>query len=69
MTNPVRPTHYQGDYVMKIIEDFKLDFLSGTILKYILRAGNKPGDSDLQDLNKAKWYLDRKIANLEKQNA
>lgn len=69
MTDPVRPTHYQGDYVMRIIEDFKLDFLSGTILKYILRAGNKPGCSDLQDLNKAKWYLDRKIANLEKQNA
>jgi hypothetical protein len=51
---------------MRIIEDFKLDFLSGTIVKYLLRAGNKPGDSGLQDLKKARWYLDRKISNMEK---
>jgi hypothetical protein len=63
--DPVRPEHYQGDYVMRIIEDFKLDFLSGTIVKYLLRAGNKPGDSELQDLKKARWYLERKISNAE----
>lgn len=55
----VNPAHYQGDYVMRIIEDFKLDFLSGTIVKYILRAGNKPGDSALQDFQKAR---EREIA-------
>ena len=64
--DPVNPQHYQGDYVMRVIEDFRLDFLTGTIVKYLLRAGNKPGDSDLQDLKKAQWYLNRKIANLEK---
>jgi hypothetical protein len=63
--DPVNPNHYQGDYVMRIIEDFKLDFLAGTIVKYLLRAGNKPGDSELQDLKKAKWYLERKIKNAE----
>ena len=63
-TDPVNPAHYQGDYVMRVIEDFKLDFLSGTIVKYLLRAGNKPGDSILQDLKKARWYLDRKITAL-----
>jgi hypothetical protein len=65
MSDPVKPEHYHGDYVMRIIEDFKLDFLSGTIVKYLLRAGNKPGDSELQDLKKARWYLERKIANAE----
>lgn len=63
--DPVNPAHYHGDYVMRIIENFKLDFLSGTIVKYLLRAGNKPGDSIQQDLLKACWYLDRKIASLE----
>ena len=63
--DPVTPGHYQGDYVMRVIEDFKLDFLSGTIVKYLLRAGNKPGDSEVQDLKKALWYLQRKIKNAE----
>lgn len=67
MSDPVRPAHYQGDYAMRIIEDFNLDFLSGTVVKYLLRAGGKPGDPELQDLRKAHWYLSRKIANLEKQ--
>ena len=31
--DPVKPDHYKGDYVMRIIEDFDLDFLSGTILR------------------------------------
>jgi hypothetical protein len=64
MSDPVNPAHYQGDYVMRIIEDFELDFLKGTIVKYLLRAGGKPGDSELQDLKKAQWYLERKIAGL-----
>jgi len=63
--DPVNPTHYQGDYVMRVIEDFKLDFLDGQVVKYILRAGRKSGDSDLQDHKKAQWYLNRKISNME----
>jgi len=64
--DPVTPAHYKGDYVMRIIEDFNLDFLKGTVVKYLLRAGNKPTDAEVQDLKKARWYLDRKISNLEK---
>ncbi len=56
--------YYHGDAVMRIIEEFKLDFLTGQVCKYILRAGNKPGNSELRDLQKAKWYLDRKIQSL-----
>jgi len=66
-TNPVTPTYYQGDYVMQIIEDFKLDFLRGTVVKYLLRAGNKTADTELVDLEKARWYLDRKIQQLKKE--
>lgn len=61
--DPVNPAHYQGDYVMRIIEDFKLDFLDGQVIKYILRAGKK--DTPIaEDHKKAAWYLERKIKNL-----
>jgi hypothetical protein len=43
LSDPVHPDHYKGDHVMRIIEDFNLDFLSGTVVKYLLRAGNKVG--------------------------
>lgn len=66
-SDPVNPSHYQGDYVMRIIEDFKLDFLGGQVVKYILRAGKKDGASEVTDISKAKWYLDRKLKNLEQQ--
>lgn len=62
----INPPHYKGDYVMRIIEDFKLDFLDGQVIKYLLRAGNKPSSTPLEDHEKAKWYLDRKVTNLKK---
>lgn len=62
------PQHYGGDVVyecIKVIEAWGLDkdFLIGNCIKYLSRAGKK-GDL-LEDLKKAKWYLDRKIKNLE----
>ena len=35
--------------------------------KYLSRAGHKDGNSQLQDLTKACWYLDYKIRLLEEQ--
>lgn len=64
MSDPVNPAHYKGDYVMRIIEDFKLDFLDGQVVKYILRSGSKPGEPSDRDHAKALWYLQRKISNL-----
>lgn len=61
--DPVNPPHYKGDYVMRIIEDFKLGFCLGNVCKYILRADEKAG---LEDLKKARWYLEREISNQEK---
>lgn len=63
------PTHYQGKVeVIDVIED-KLTaeefcgFLKGNVIKYTLRAGKK--DDTVQDLKKAKWYLERLIARVE----
>lgn len=64
--DPVNPAHYQGDYVMRIIEDFKLGFCLGNTVKYILRAGRKPDAATVIDLRKALWYLQREIGTYEK---
>ena len=41
-----------------------LPFWLGNVIKYAMRYDAKDG---LQDLQKARWYLDRKIAELEKE--
>lgn len=56
------PAHYKAANGMEsidVIEVFGLGFRLGNVVKYILRAGKK-GDR-LEDLKKARWYLDREI--------
>lgn len=57
------PDHYGGKdniyEAIKVIEAWKLGFHLGNTVKYISRAGKK--GSTLEDLKKAKWYLDRYI--------
>lgn len=43
-----------------------LNFNRGNAVKYILRAGKKASEPELQDLEKSRWYLDREIARLRK---
>ena len=66
------PSHYGGAEnvyeVIKIIESLKLDFHTGNALKYIVRAGKKNPEKELEDLQKAVWYIERKIKLLENLN-
>lgn len=59
------PAHYGGKdspyEAIKVIEAWDLDFCLGNVVKYISRAGKKNGESTMQDLQKAAWYLDRAI--------
>lgn len=59
------PTHYGGEdnpfEPIKIIEHYNLDFHLGNVIKYVLRAGLKDGESADKDLKKALWYLQRKV--------
>lgn len=59
------PPHYGGEdnpyEAIKVIEAWVLGFHLGNAVKYIARAGKK-GDA-LEDLKKARWYLDRAIKN------
>ena len=64
------PGHYGGKSniyeVINIIEAYNLNFSLGNVIKYTLRAGKK--SDELEDLEKAKWYLERHILNI-KQNS
>lgn len=63
------PNHYGGAdntyEAIKVIDAWGLGFCLGNTLKYIARAGRKNGESVLDDLKKARWYLDYHIARLE----
>ena len=61
------PTHYnQGNIeAIAVIEDWKLDFHLGNAVKYICRAGKKNSADTTQDLEKALWYIKRKIKHPE----
>ncbi len=60
------PSHYTqgGVEVIDAIEAWDLGFHLGNTVKYVARAAHK--GSRLEDLKKARWYLDREIARLEK---
>jgi len=68
MNSVDNPSHYLGKKLsaIDIIEDFELNFHLGNVVKYSLRAGKKI--DELEDLNKALWYLKRHITNVEKEN-
>lgn len=57
------PPHYKsgGIEVIDFIEAKDLNFRLGNVIKYIARAGKKVGGDPIQDLEKAKFYLDREI--------
>lgn len=63
------PAHYGGAddpyEAIKVIEAWGLGFNLGNAVKYLARAGRKPGEARRKDLAKAAWYLAREIANEE----
>ena len=62
-----RPAHYTAlkPEPIEVIEAWGLGFCLGNTVKYIARAGRKPGEDLLKDMRKARWYLDREISTLE----
>jgi hypothetical protein len=62
------PPHYRshpsGIECITIVEH--MGFCLGNAIKYIWRAGLK-SPSAIEDLRKARWYIDREIARLEEQ--
>ena len=63
------PKYYQGKIeVIDFIEDKHLGFNLGNCVKYISRHQLKHKDNPLEDLKKARWYLDREISRSEKES-
>jgi len=65
------PQHYGGAdnpyEAIKVIEAWDLGFCLGNTIKYISRAGKKDPAKEVQDLNKAIWYLQRHIDKLKEE--
>ena len=63
------PSHYtDGNIeVIDFIEDKKLNYHRGNALKYLCRAGKKDPAKEVEDLQKAIWYINREIQRLEAQ--
>jgi hypothetical protein len=58
-----QPPHYTdgGVDTIDFIEAKGLGYHLGNVVKYISRAGKKGTNKGLEDLRKARWYLDRAI--------
>ena len=61
------PMHYTQHKVECIEITETMSFCRGNAVKYLYRAGAK--DNELEDLRKARWYLNREIDRLERSNA
>lgn len=63
--NVNHPSHYNlgGIEVIDAIEawGFGEGFNRGNAIKYIARAGKKDPETELEDLKKARWYIQREI--------
>ncbi len=62
------PAHYNshpsGIECIDVIEHWSYNL--GAAMKYVWRAGLKPGADHVEDLQKAVWYINREIERLEK---
>jgi hypothetical protein len=63
------PKHYNAhpSGVECIVVTEHMNFCRGNAMKYLWRAGEKGGpEQEVEDLKKARWYLDREIGRLER---
>lgn len=67
------PSHYNvgGVEVIDAVEawGFGAGFNRGNAIKYIARAGRKNPETEIEDLEKAKWYIQREIERLALEQA
>lgn len=65
--NVNHPAHYTDGKieVIDFIEDKNLNYHRGNAVKYIARAGKKDPAKEIEDLQKASWYINREINRLQ----
>jgi hypothetical protein len=64
---PHYTSHPSGVECIQVTEH--MNFCLGNAVKYLWRAGVKSSSTHLEDLRKARWYIDREIQRLEKESA
>ena len=67
--DPINPPYYRDGKieVSEFIADKNLNFFCGNVVKYVCRAGKKDPSTHIQDIEKAKWYLEGEIRRLKQQ--
>lgn len=67
-SNVNHPKHYNfGKFeVIDVIEDWQLGFNLGNSIKYLGRCGKKDPSKEIEDLEKAVFYINREIKLREK---
>lgn len=63
VNHPSHYTRFKGIEVIQLTE--QLNFCRGNAVKYIARAGAKDDSKEIEDLEKARWYIDREIERLK----
>ena len=63
VNHPAHYTAYEGLEIIQLTE--QMNFNRGNAVKYIARAGLKSYDTEIQDLKKALWYIQREINRME----
>ena len=67
MSNVNHPKHYNTGKIEVIdaIEEWEMGFCDGNVIKYVARHRHK--GKPIEDLKKAKWYLERLIQQYEQE--
>ena len=62
------PSHYTDGKIEVItyIDDKNFNYCRGNAIKYISRAGKKNPEKEIEDLEKAEWYIHHEIERLQK---
>lgn len=63
VNHPKHYNSYKGVEVIQLTE--QMNFNRGNAVKYITRAGLKDKSKELEDLEKALWYINREINRLK----
>jgi len=59
MSDKINPSYYRKKIeVSDFIDEYDLNYFEGNVIKYVVRHKANNG---LEDLQKAKWYLERLI--------
>lgn len=65
VTKTSTPPHYDtATQPIQVIEERGLNFSLGNVIKYVARVGKKT-DNQIEDLDKAKYYIEREIERLK----